>query len=88
MRAITPAGIKHFVLFVPDQFPLQFTIQEENFPTQFQALSVSHNLQIIFLGRFLPQEAYLLSFFKQKSEDRVQLIAIHLGAIEVDLRDS
>jgi len=29
MRAITPAGIQHFVLFVPDYFPLQFTIQEK-----------------------------------------------------------
>jgi hypothetical protein len=53
--------------------------------TQFQALSVSRNLQIIFLGRFLPQKAYLLIFFKQKSEDTVQLIAVHLGAIQVDL---
>jgi hypothetical protein len=57
--------------------PFSFTIyySGENFPTQFQALSVSHNLQIIFLGRFLPQEAYLLLFFKQKSEDTVRLIA-------------
>jgi len=62
-----PSWHTTFCTICPRLFSFTIYYSGENCPTQFQALSVSHTLQIIFLGWFLPQEAYLL-FFSNRSQ--------------------